>query len=90
MKNEQDKVGIRNERAVLKVSGEGMERVVSGGKMTIRRDVQFVDEEVIQRHGGIVMTWDYELGQFSKRLIMIDHEFGDEDYHIAKFSSFYT
>jgi hypothetical protein len=35
------------------------------------------------------MTWEYELGHYAKRLIMIDHELGDEDYHIAKFSSYY-
>ena len=57
--------------------------------MTIGRVGQLVAEEAIQMHGGIGMTWEYELGHYAKRLIMIDHELGDEDYHIAKFSSYY-
>ena len=87
---EQARSAVINASAALQASGEEREKALSACKMTIGRVGQFVAEESIQLHGGIGMTWEYELGHFAKRLIMIDHEFGDEDYHIAKFSSFYT
>jgi hypothetical protein len=31
------------------------------------------------------MTWELSLSHFAKRLIMIDHQLGDEDYHLARF-----
>jgi 3-oxoacid CoA-transferase subunit A len=44
-----------------------------------------VAEESIQLHGGIGMTWELPLSHYAKRLVMIDHEFGDEDHHLARF-----
>ena len=35
-------------------------------------------------HGGIGMTWEYAVGHYSKRIIMIDHMFGDEDHHLQQ------
>ena len=46
---------------------------------------RLVAEEAIQMHGGIGMTWEYALAHFAKRLIMIDHQFGDVDYHTERF-----
>ncbi len=31
------------------------------------------------------MTWEYAVGHFAKRLVMIDHMFGDVDYHVARY-----
>ena len=36
-------------------------------------------------HGGIGMTMEYDLGHLAKRLTMIDHRFGDTDYHMERF-----
>ena len=47
-----------------------------------------VAEECIQLHGGIGMTWEYNLQNYAKRLIMIDHLMGDSDHHIEKFKKF--
>ncbi len=44
-----------------------------------------VAEEAIQIHGGMGMTWEYPVGHFSKRLVMVDHLFGDTDHHLARF-----
>lgn len=60
-------------------------RTLAAAKYSIGRIGRLVAEDSIQMHGGIGMTWEYDLGHFSKRLIMIDHEFGDEDFHLAKF-----
>ena len=42
-------------------------------------------EESIQMHGGIGMTWELPLSHYAKRLVMIDHELGDEDHHLARY-----
>ena len=31
------------------------------------------------------MTWELPLSHYAKRLVMIDHQFGDEDHHLARF-----
>jgi hypothetical protein len=36
-------------------------------------------------HGGIGMTWELPLAHYAKRLVMIDHQFGDEDHHLARY-----
>lgn len=64
------------------------EKAVSSAKALTGRVGQLVAEEAIQMHGGIAMTWEYGLAHFAKRLIMIDHQFGDVDYHTARFVEF--
>jgi alkylation response protein AidB-like acyl-CoA dehydrogenase len=44
-----------------------------------------VAEEAIQLHGGIGMTWELPLSHVAKRLVMIDHQLGDEDHHLSRF-----
>jgi len=44
-----------------------------------------VAEEAIQIHGGMGMTWEYPVGHYSKRIIMLDHVFGDTDHHLQRF-----
>lgn len=61
------------------------ERAVSAAKFTIGRAGTIVAEEAIQLHGGIGMTWELPMPHFAKRLVMIDHQLGDEDHHLARF-----
>lgn len=61
------------------------ERTVSAAKNLIGRVGRLVAEECVQMHGGIAMTWEYELAHYAKRLVMIDHQFGDEDFHLQRF-----
>ena len=42
-------------------------------------------EEHLQLHGGIGMTWELPLAHYAKRLVMIDHQLGDEDHHLARY-----
>ena len=58
---------------------------VSATKNLIGLTARLVAEEGIQMHGGIGMTMEYDLGHLAKRLTMIDHRFGDTDYHMARF-----
>jgi len=61
------------------------ERALSAAKFTIGRIGTLVAQESIQLHGGIGMTWELPLSHYAKRLIMVDHQFGDEDHHLARF-----
>jgi alkylation response protein AidB-like acyl-CoA dehydrogenase len=61
------------------------ERALSAAKFSIGRIGTLVAEECIQLHGGIGMTWELPLSHYAKRLIMIDHQLGDEDHHLARF-----
>jgi alkylation response protein AidB-like acyl-CoA dehydrogenase len=61
------------------------ERALSAAKYTIGRIGTLVAEESIQLHGGIGMTWELPLSHYAKRLVMIDHQFGDDDHHLARY-----
>lgn len=61
------------------------ERALSAAKYTIGRTGALVAEEAIQLHGGIGMTWEYAVSHYAKRLVMIDHQLGDEDYHLQRY-----
>ncbi len=62
------------------------ERYVSATKNLVGRAGALLSEECIQIHGGIGMTDEYALSHFSKRLVMIDHLFGDVDHHLERFT----
>ena len=61
------------------------EKALSAAKFSVGRIGTLVAEESIQMHGGIGMTWELPLSHYAKRLVMIDHQFGDEDHHLARF-----
>jgi alkylation response protein AidB-like acyl-CoA dehydrogenase len=63
------------------------ERALSAAKMSIGRIGTKVAEECIQLHGGIGMTWELPLAHYAKRLVMIDHQLGDEDHHLERYIS---
>ena len=58
---------------------------ISAAKNLIGRVNRLVAEETIQLHGGMAMTWEYALGHYAKRLVMIDHQLGDTDYHLQRY-----
>ncbi len=57
---------------------------LSAAKHLVGRVGRLVAEETVQLHGGIAMTWEYDLGHFAKRLVMIDHWLGDTDHHLEQ------
>lgn len=58
---------------------------LSAAKLTVAETGTKVAEEAIQMHGGIGMTWEMPVSHFAKRMVMINHQFGDEDYHLARY-----
>ena len=57
---------------------------LSAAKNMIGRAGKLVAEDSIQMHGGIAMTWEYAVGHYAKRLVMIDAMFGDTDHHLER------
>ena len=63
------------------------ERNVSAAKNLVGRAGRLVAEEAIQMHGGIAMTWEATVPHYAKRIVMIDHLFGDTDHHLDRFTA---
>ncbi|MFM0550810.1 acyl-CoA dehydrogenase [Paraburkholderia sediminicola] len=82
---EQARSAVINAAAALGAERKVRERAVSAAKYSIGRIGALVAEECIQLHGGIGMTWELPLAHYAKRLVMIDHQLGDEDHHLERF-----
>lgn len=61
------------------------EKNISAAKNLIGRAGRQVGEEAIQIHGGIAMTWEAAVSHYAKRIVMIDHLFGDTDHHLERY-----
>ncbi len=62
-------------------------RVLAAAKNVIGRAGQFISEAGIQSHGGIGMTWEYNFAHYAKRLITINHQLGDDDFHLERYAA---
>jgi alkylation response protein AidB-like acyl-CoA dehydrogenase len=82
---EQARSAVTNAAAALDADRDTRERALSAAKFSIGRIGTLVAEECIQLHGGIGMTWELPLSHYAKRLVMIDHQLGDEDLHLARY-----
>ncbi|SDE38263.1 acyl-CoA dehydrogenase family protein [Paraburkholderia lycopersici] len=82
---EQARSAVINAAAAIDAPRALRERALSAAKYTIGRIGARVAEEAIQLHGGIGMTWELPLAHYAKRLVMIDHQLGDEDHHLARY-----
>ena len=82
---EQSRSALINAAASLDDDRVSREKNISAMKNLIGRAARLMAEESIQMHGGIAMTWEYALAHYAKRLVMIDHWFGDTDYHLQRF-----
>jgi alkylation response protein AidB-like acyl-CoA dehydrogenase len=82
---EQARSSVINAAYALTADRKHRERAVSAAKHSIGRIGTLVAEEVIQLHGAVGMTWDLPLAHYAKRLVMIDHQLGDEDFHLERY-----
>ena len=82
---EQARSAVINAAAAIDADRLTRERALSAAKVSIGRIGTLVAEESIQLHGGIGMTWELPLAHYAKRLVMIDHQLGDEDHHLQRF-----
>ena len=82
---EQARSALINAAGHLEADRTERERHVSAAKSLFGRVGRMIAEESIQMHGGIAMTQEYELAHIAKRIVMADHRFGDEDWHLERF-----
>jgi alkylation response protein AidB-like acyl-CoA dehydrogenase len=61
-------------------------RRLAAAKFIVVRAARFIAEQAIQLHGGIGMTWEYNLAHYAKRLVMLSHQLGDDDYHLQAYA----
>ncbi|MEC8197056.1 MAG: acyl-CoA dehydrogenase, partial [Pseudomonadota bacterium] len=71
-------------KAAAELGGADASKYASMAKNMIGRAARLVAEESIQMHGGIAMTWEYAVSHYAKRLIMLDAQLGDTDYHLSQ------
>ena len=84
---EQARSAVINAAAALDGAADVRERILSGTKYTIGKTGAYVAEEAIQLHGGIGMTWELPMTHFAKRLVMINHQLGDDDHHLMRYAA---
>ncbi|WP_375551628.1 acyl-CoA dehydrogenase family protein [Rhodophyticola porphyridii] len=70
--------------AASRMGTQAQSRSVSMAKNLIGRAARLVAEESIQMQGGIAMTWEYPASHYAKRLVMIDHQLGDTEFHLER------
>ncbi|PJI46043.1 MAG: pimeloyl-CoA dehydrogenase small subunit [Pseudomonas sp.] len=61
-------------------------RALAAAKYITTRAGRFISEQCIQLHGGIGLTDEYLGSHYAKHLVMISHQFGDDDHHLQAFS----
>ena len=64
------------------------EAALSAVKYYVGQAGRRVAEEAMQMHGGIALADETPITHYAKRLVMIDHLFGDTDYHLERYSIF--
>ncbi|RED14416.1 acyl-CoA dehydrogenase family protein [Pontivivens insulae] len=67
------------------LGGPGASKYAAAAKYTAAATGRMISEEAIQLHGGIAMTWEYDLAHAAKRLTMTAQIMGDEDVHLRRF-----
>ena len=64
------------------------QRTIHALKHLIGKSGIFVGESAVQLHGGMGVTEELRIGHFFKRLLVIDSQFGNADFHLDKFTNF--
>lgn len=82
---EQVRSSVINAAASFAADRLTRERALSAAKITVGHVGIRLAEEAIQMHGGIGMTWELPLSHYAKRLVLIDHQLGDEDHHLERY-----
>ncbi|MFW6093198.1 MAG: acyl-CoA dehydrogenase family protein [Pseudomonadota bacterium] len=62
------------------------QRTVHALKHLVGKAGLFIGENAVQLHGGMGMTEELAIGHYFKRMLVIDAQFGNADYHLEKFA----
>ncbi len=66
---------------------ETAQRTVHALKHLIGKSGIFIGENAVQLHGGMGMTEELAIGHYFKRLLVIDAQFGNADFHLERFAA---
>jgi alkylation response protein AidB-like acyl-CoA dehydrogenase len=62
-------------------------RSVSAAKIKIADNARHISQEAVQLHGGMGMTEELKISHTFRRLTVLAAQFGDADYHLARFAT---
>jgi alkylation response protein AidB-like acyl-CoA dehydrogenase len=60
---------------------------IAAAKISVGQQGRHICEEAIQLHGAIAITDEYIAGHYLKRLVTIDHMFGNAHHHLDNFAA---
>jgi len=63
------------------------QRTIHALKHLVGRAGIFIAENAVQLHGGMGMTEELRIGHYFKRMLVIDSQFGNTDYHLQRFAA---
>ncbi|MEM7217804.1 MAG: acyl-CoA dehydrogenase family protein [Pseudomonadota bacterium] len=63
------------------------QRTIHALKHLVGKTGTFIGENAVQLHGGMGMTEELRVGHYFKRLLVIDQQFGDADFHLQQFAA---
>ena len=73
--------------ATLRLDETDRAKHVAAAKNKIARGLRFVGQNAVQIHGGIGISNELAIGHYFKRATMLESQFGDADFHLARFES---
>jgi pimeloyl-CoA dehydrogenase len=65
----------------------GRQKSLSQAKVQISRSARFIGQTAIQLHGGIGVTEEYAVGHAHRRLLVLEHVFGAEAWHLQQLAA---
>jgi alkylation response protein AidB-like acyl-CoA dehydrogenase len=72
--------------ACSRADAGGDPRSISAAKIKIADAARHISQESVQLHGGMGMSEELKVSHAFRRLTVLAREFGDADYHLARFS----
>ncbi len=74
--------------AALEALAHGNRSDLARAKMLVGRHGVQLAEEAVQLHGGIGITQEYGVGNYLRRMTVIDLMFGDAEYHASRHGAY--
>jgi alkylation response protein AidB-like acyl-CoA dehydrogenase len=68
-------------------SGEEASVAASRASLQVSRAGRHIGQEAIQLHGGIGVTAEYAIGNYTSRLTALDHLLGDGNHHLSQLAA---
>ncbi len=72
--------------ACSRADSGGDARSISAAKIKIADAARHISQESVQLHGGMGMSEELKVSHAFRRLTVLAREFGDADYHLARFA----